>query len=76
MWRQRVSSLYLNGSLPYVRRHLTVNKNVLSASLNKTLTSLRGWVLVLVRAWLKVRESEREKKKESERKRKRQRERQ
>ena len=26
----------LSGPLPYVRRHITVNKNVLSASLNKT----------------------------------------
>ena len=34
-------SRYLNGSLPYVRRHITVNKcfNVLSASLNKALPS-------------------------------------
>ena len=30
-------SRYLNGSLPYVRRHISVN--VLSASLNKTLLS-------------------------------------
>ena len=30
-------SHYLCGfNLPYVRRHITVNKNVLSASLNKT----------------------------------------
>ena len=27
---------YLNGLLPYGRRHITVNKNVLSAPLNKT----------------------------------------
>ena len=32
-------SRYLNGCLPYVRRHITVNKNVLSASLNKTFPS-------------------------------------
>ena len=32
-------SRYLCGSLPYVRRHITVNKNVLSASLNKTFPS-------------------------------------
>ena len=32
-------SRYLNGCLPYVRRHITVNKNVLSASLNKTFAS-------------------------------------
>ena len=32
-------SRYLNGPLPYVRRHITVNKNVLSASLNKTFPS-------------------------------------
>ena len=36
MWRQRISSHYLSGTLPYVRRHITVHKNVLSASLNKT----------------------------------------
>ena len=30
---------YLNGPLPYVQRHITVNKNVLSASLNKTFPS-------------------------------------
>ena len=30
---------YLNGPLPYVRRHITINKNVLSESLNKTFTS-------------------------------------
>ena len=29
----------LNGPLPYVRCHITVNKNVLSASLNKTFPS-------------------------------------
>ena len=28
-------SRYPNGPLPYVRRHITVNKNVSSASLNK-----------------------------------------
>ena len=28
-------SCYLNGPLPYVRHHITVNTNVLSASLNK-----------------------------------------
>ena len=28
-----------SGPLPYVRRHITVNKNVLSASLNKTFPS-------------------------------------
>ena len=39
MWRQQVSSHYLNGSLPYVRRHITVKENVLSASLNKTFPS-------------------------------------
>ena len=33
-------SRYPNGLLPYVRRHITVNKNVLSASLNKTFPSL------------------------------------
>ena len=32
-------SHYLSGPLPYVRRHITVNKNVLSASLNKTFPS-------------------------------------
>ena len=32
-------SHYLNGPLPYVRRHITVNKNVLSASLNNTFPS-------------------------------------
>ena len=39
MWRQRVSSPYLSGSLPYVWHHITVNKNVLSVSLNKTFPS-------------------------------------
>ena len=29
-------SRYLNGPLPYVRRYITVNKNVLNVSLNKT----------------------------------------
>ena len=28
-------SHYMSGPLPYVRRHITVNKNVLSVSLNK-----------------------------------------
>ena len=32
-------SHYLTGPLPYVRRHITVNYNVLSASLNKTFPS-------------------------------------
>ena len=32
-------SRYPNGPLPYVRRHITVNKNVLSASLNKIFPS-------------------------------------
>ena len=32
-------SRYLNGPLPYVRRHITVNKNVLIVSLNKTFPS-------------------------------------
>ena len=32
-------SRYVNGPLPYVRRHITVNKNVMSASLNKTFPS-------------------------------------
>ena len=32
-------SRYLSGPLPYVRRHITVNK-MLSASLNKTFPSL------------------------------------
>ena len=32
-------SRYLNGRLPYVRRHVIVNKNVLNASLNKTIPS-------------------------------------
>ena len=32
--------LSLSGTLPYVRRHITGNKNVLSASLNKTFPSL------------------------------------
>ena len=32
-------SRYLNGSLPYLRRHMIVNKNVLDASLNKTFPS-------------------------------------
>ena len=39
MWRQRVSSHYLSGPLPYVRRHITVNKNVSRASLNETFHS-------------------------------------
>ena len=30
---------YLSGPLPYVRRHITVNKNVLSALLNKPFPS-------------------------------------
>ena len=34
MWRQRVSSFYLSGPLPYVQRHIT-KENVLSALLNK-----------------------------------------
>ena len=34
-------SRYLNGPLPYVRRHITVNKNVLTASLNKTFPSFQ-----------------------------------
>ena len=38
MWRQQVSSHYLSGTLPYVRRHITINK-LLSASLNKTFPS-------------------------------------
>ena len=32
-------SRYLNGPLPYVLLHITVNKNVLSALLNKTFPS-------------------------------------
>ena len=32
-------SRYLTGPLPYVRRHITVNDNVLSTSLNKTFPS-------------------------------------
>ena len=28
---------YLNGPLPYVRRHITINKNVLSVLLTKTI---------------------------------------
>ena len=32
-------SHYLSGPLPYAKRHITVNKNVLSASLNKTFPS-------------------------------------
>ena len=32
-------SRYLNGPLPYIRRHITVNKNVLSVSLNKMFPS-------------------------------------
>ena len=32
-------SRYLSDPLPYVRRHITVNTNVLSASLNKTIPS-------------------------------------
>ena len=35
MWRQWVSSHYLSGPLPYNRRDIIINKNVLSASLNK-----------------------------------------
>ena len=35
-------SCYLNGPLPYVQLHITVNKNVLSASLNKTFPSFRN----------------------------------
>ena len=33
MW---VSSCYLNGPLPYAQSQITIDKNVLSASLNKT----------------------------------------
>ena len=36
MWQQWVYSRYLNGSLPYVRGHITVNKNVFGALLNRT----------------------------------------
>ena len=32
-------SHYLSGPLPYVRRHITIKQNVLSASLNKTFPS-------------------------------------
>ena len=32
-------SPFMNGPLPYVRRHITVLKNVLSVSLNKTFPS-------------------------------------
>ena len=32
-------SHYLSGPLPYVRRHITVKENALSASLNKTFLS-------------------------------------
>ena len=32
-------SHYLSGPLPYARRHITVNRNVLCLSLNKTLPS-------------------------------------
>ena len=35
----RFLSHYLNGTLPYVRCHITINKNVLSASLSKTFPS-------------------------------------
>ena len=38
-WQQHVFFLSLSGSLPYVWRHITVKKNVLSAFLNKTFTS-------------------------------------
>ena len=31
--------LSLSGTMPYVEHHITVNKNVLSASLNKTFPS-------------------------------------
>ena len=41
IWRPTVtmSGLYRWGPLPYVWRHITVNKNLLSASLNKTFPS-------------------------------------
>ena len=42
-------SHYLSSHLPYVRRHITVNKNVLSATLNKTSflpTSDSGWSVI------------------------------
>ena len=37
--------LYLSGALLYVRCHITVNKNVLSTSLNKIFPSFVGVVL-------------------------------
>ena len=47
-------SRYVNGPLPYVRRHITVNKNVLSVSLNKTFPSaFLLFVLRVVKLWLK-----------------------
>ena len=38
-------SRYLNGPLPYVRRHKSVIKNVLSASLNKTFPFFLPFIL-------------------------------
>ena len=35
---------YLNGPLPYVSRHITVNENVLSASLNKAFPSFSRYL--------------------------------
>ena len=35
MWQQRVFSGYLRGPSPYVWRHITESKDVLSALLNK-----------------------------------------
>ena len=46
-------SRYLNGPLPYVWRHITVNKNVLSAPLNKTFPSFLPWLWVMeIRVWV------------------------
>ena len=39
---------FLNGPLPYVRRQITVNKNVLSASLNKTFPSFLPFLTALL----------------------------
>ena len=38
-------SRYLNGPLPYVWRHITITKNVVSASLNKTFPSFATFLL-------------------------------
>ena len=47
-------SCYLNGPLPYIRRHITVNKNVLSTLLIKTFPSFQLIIFLSSSVFVKV----------------------